>query len=134
MCCYPANAAYLAADHHVYIVMNILSVSVLLVIVPYILLYRTMKPANQQQQVMRTSGNVASIELNSLLNQDTVELEIGGDSGLVSLENGDWCVEKDSGGLGDGQREVEGGTRGRGKFDSDKTQLLENMESSSEED
>ena len=131
MCCYPANAAYLAADHHVYIVMNILSVSVLLVIVPYILLYRTMKPANQQQQVMRTSGSVASIELNSLLNQDTVELVSVGDKELVYL---DWCVEKDSGGLGDGEREVEGGTRGRRKFDSDKTQLLENMESSSDED
>ena len=130
MCCYPANAAYLAADHHVHIVMNILSVSVLLVIVPYILLYRTMKPANQQQQVMRTSGNVASIELNSLLNQDTVELVSVGDKELVSLEDGDWCVEKDSGGLGDEDREVDGG---RGKEDEDMTELLKNMESSLDE-
>ena len=130
MCCYPANAAYLAADHHVYIVMNILSVSVLLVIVPYILLYRTMKPANQRQQVMRTSGNVASIELNSLLNQDTVELVSVGDKELVSLENGEWCVEKDSGGLGDEDMEMDDG---RGKEDEDMTELLKNMESSLDE-
>ena len=101
--------------------MNILTVSILLVIVPYILLYRTMKPANQQQQVMRTSGSVASIELNSLLNQDTVELVSVGDKELVSLENGDWCLEKDSGGLGDREVEVDGG---RGKEDEDMTELL----------
>ena len=102
--------------------MNILSVSVLLVIVPYILLYRTMKPANQQQQVMRTSGSVASIELNSLLNQDTVELVSVGDKELMYLENGDWCLEKDSGGLGD--REVEVGRGKARKVKGDMVNLL----------
>ena len=59
------NAAYLAANHHVYIVMNILSVSMILVIVPYLLLYRTMKPAQQQTQ-LRTVDSVATIELSAM--------------------------------------------------------------------
>ena len=127
---FPANAAYLAADHHVYIVMNILSVSILLVIVPYIPLYRTMKPATQQQQQQqqRTGEPLAEIELNFLLNNE--ELVSSGDNGekeLVSLKDGDWCVER---GL---EKEEEGGRRW-GEDESDKTQLLGNIEVSSDEE
>ena len=103
--------------------MNILSVSILLVIVPYILLYRTMKPANQQQQ--RTSEPLAEIELNSLLNnEEPVSSGDNGEKELVPLKDGDWCVERDSGGL---KKEEEGG-RKWGEAESDKTQLLGNIE------
>ena len=134
---FPANAAYLAADHHVYIVMNILSVSILLVIVPYILLYRTMKPANQQQQQQRTGESVAELQLNLLLDNDTVELAGDGDNGekeLVSLKDGDWCVEKDSGGLGDGEREVKGGKKRKGNECDTVNLLPENTDDEEEVD
>ena len=138
VCCSPANAAYLAADHHVYIVMNILSVSILLVMVPFILLYRTMKPATQQQQLTISCELVAAIRLNSILTQDTVELVsrekdtvelVSREKEFVSLENGG---EKDSGSRG--EREVEGRRKGRRKVASDKTQLLDNTESSSDDE
>ena len=130
VCCSPANAAYLAADHHVYIVMNILSVSILLVMVPFILLYRTMKPATQQQQLTISCELVAAIELNSLLTQDTVEL-VSREKELVSLETGGVCVEKDSGGCE--EREVKSRRRGR-KIENDEVNLLTDTTSDEEEE
>ena len=83
------NAAYLAANHRVYIVMNVLSVSMILVIVPYLLLYRTMKPAQQTQ--LRTLDSDAEIELSAMTNN---HLEEHNDKGLISkhissVDNGD---------------------------------------------
>ena len=83
--------------------MNILSVSILLVIVPYILLYRTMKPPTVLQLQQRTnSETVAEVELDMLVGHDTAE-ELGGrdDSRgktdqFVSVENGGCGVESGS--------------------------------------
>ena len=71
-CDIAGNAAYLAANHHVYIVMNILTVSMMLVIVPYLLLYRTMKPA-QQAQLLSTVDSVDAIELSGMTNNHLEE-------------------------------------------------------------
>ena len=112
--------------------MNILSVSILLLMVPYLLLYRTMKPAAQQEE-LRTSESIAEIGLDLLLNSDTVDL-IGGGGGVqlkefASLENRDCCAGKETG-VGEGKREVEGRDR-----ESDKVQLLmDEVESGGEEE
>ena len=113
VCCSPANAAYLAADHHVYIVMNILSVSILLVMVPFILLYRTMKPATQ---LVRTSD-----EITAEIHQDTAEHVSSGDNGKKELVSG---VEKESGGRVKRRRNVE----------SDKIKLISESSSSASSD
>ena len=134
MYAFSANAAYLAADHHVYIVMNILSVSILLVIVPYILLYRTMKPANQKQQQQKTGEPLAEIELNLLFNsEEPVSSDDNGEKELVPLKDGDRCIEKESGGVSEAEKEEEGGRRW-GEAESDNTQLLGNIEVSSDEE
>ena len=76
-----------------------------------------MKPATQQQQQQQRTGE-NEMELDLLLTQDTVELVNGGEE-LVSLEDGDWCVGKKSGGLG--EKEVKNGMK---LTESDKIHLL----------
>lgn len=59
--------------------MNILTASMLLVIVPFILFYRTMRPI-QQQTELRTSDNVAIMEMsvasNDVNEQGTVDTDL----------------------------------------------------------
>lgn len=110
------NAAYLVVNRHVYIVMNILSGSTLLVLVPYVLLYRTMKPNTSQSSSASlrttTSSSTVDSDLNSLLNHDdSIELarlideEEEGEEGegksevSISLHNGGLCVIKGNGAL-----------------------------------
>ena len=57
------NATYLAADHRTYIVMNILSSAMLLVILPYCLLYRTMRSHEQHHVHLTTSESVTELDL-----------------------------------------------------------------------
>ena len=107
--------------------MNILSGSILLVILPYIVLYRTMKPASFHQ--LRTSESLAEVEL------DLLERGSGGDAAdesgdktdqFVSLENGEDRVEGESCEKCD---KVKGG----GMCESDRVQLLANSSEDEEE-
>ena len=80
-----------------------------------------MKPAAQQQQ--GTSESLAEIELNLLLsNEEPVSSGDNVEKELVSTEDGDWCVQRNTGDGGDGEKEEEEIKWQKG--DSEKTQLL----------
>lgn len=123
----------------------------LLVIVPYIFLYRTMRPAQQTQ--LRTSDDVAGIELNATTNVSeehtddlaTVRLkrcvstsheqktsmmstEFGG---ILESEGGG---REEEGGEGDRQRKGTLVKRMLKKEDSEQVLLLDDMEPEAEDD
>ena len=127
--------------------MNILSVSMLLVIVPYLLLYRTLKPAQQTHTQLSTSDSVAELELTITANKNHMvkELDQNTEGNGVQLKH--FVVDD---GLRNGNVEMAlGGTQGeRGverrekstdsgvkeNIDSEQVLLLSDMDVGAEEE
>lgn len=126
--------------------MNILTVSMLLVIVPYMFLYRTMRPAHQTQ--LRTSDYVDGMELSMVTNECEEHALDTDDLATVQLVNADFnipiedkpCTDSEESGCGeegcggDSEEEVREGQRQKQRIlvkkraDNEQVLLLSDMD------